>query len=176
MRKDLALRLGEANAIDDAGVVQRVTDDRRSLRRQDGDDSRVAGEAGLEGQHRLDVLEGRQARLQLLVEAHGPGDGSDRAGSGSISLDSLDRRLAQPGMRVEAQVVVRGERDHLATVDHASAALLALHDTQPPIQAFGLQLIDLALQEGERVARAGCGRARGRGDGIGHGMSTTFPA
>src|SRR5207237_8706284 len=65
VRKDLALGLGEANAVDDAGVVQGIADDRGALGREDRDDAGVAGEARLEGQDRLDVLEGGEARLEL---------------------------------------------------------------------------------------------------------------
>src|SRR5207244_3316928 len=85
--KDLALRLGEANAVDDAGVVQGIADDHSAVGRKDRNDARVAGEAGLEGQDRLDVLESSEARLQLLVQAHGPGDGSHCSRAGPVALD-----------------------------------------------------------------------------------------
>ena len=75
VRKDPALGLGEPDAVDDAGVVERVADDDGALRRQDGDDARVRGEAGLEGQDGLGVLEVGQARLQLLVQGHRAGNG-----------------------------------------------------------------------------------------------------
>ena len=135
-------------------MVQRIADDGRPLRGEDGNHPGVAGEAGLEGQNRLDVLEGRQPGFQLFVEAHGAGDGAHGSRPGSIALHRLDGRATQPGVGVQPQVVVRGEGDHIATVDDAPAALLALHDPQPPIQPLGLQLVDLALEEGERIAGA----------------------
>ena len=176
MRKDLALGLGEANAVDDAGVVQGIADDRGALGREDRDDAGVAGEARLEGQDRLDVLEGGEARLELLMQAHGAGDGAHGSGAGSVPLDGLDCRPTELGMGVEPEVVVRGERDHLAAVNDAPAALLALDDAQSAVEALGLELLDLALEECERIAgsRGRCGR--GDRDSVGHGMSTTFPA
>ena len=115
----------------------------------------VGREARLEGEDRLGVLEGRQARLQLLVEAHGAGDGAHRARAGAEPLDRIERRRPQLRMGVEPEVVVRAQRDDLAPVDDAAALLLALDHAQPPIQALRLQLLDLGVEEGERVPCAG---------------------
>ena len=62
-------RLREAHPVDDRGVVELVGDDQVGLAGHDRDDPGVAGEARLEGEHGLDVLEGGERRLQLLVEA-----------------------------------------------------------------------------------------------------------
>ena len=129
-------------------------DDHRTLRREDRDDAGVAGESGLEGEHRLDVLERGQPRLELLVERHRAGDRPHRAGARTVALDRLDRRRLEAGMGVEAQVVVARQGDHLAAVDDASALLLALHHPQAAIEALRPQVVERGVEEGERVARA----------------------
>ncbi len=176
VRKDLALGLGEADAIDHRSVVECVRDDHRALRGEDRDDPGIAGEARLEGEDGFDLLELRQARLELFVEAHRSGDRAHRTRAGAVLLHCPNRGLAQPRVRVQSQVVVTRQRDHLAAVDHASAALLALHNPEAAEESFGLQLVDLTFQERKRTALT-----RGRGPwgaegGIGHGRSTTFPA
>ena len=102
-----------------------------------------------------------QARLQLLVEAHRAGDRPHRPGARAEPLDRLERGLPQLRMGVEAEVVVAREGDDLAPVDHAAALLLALDDPQAPVQALRLQLLDLRVEEGERVPRAGARRCIG---------------
>ena len=79
VREDLAARLRQADAVDDARVIEGVGHDRGALGREDRDDAGVAGEARLEREDRLDVLEGRQARLELLVQPHRAGDRADRS-------------------------------------------------------------------------------------------------
>ena len=132
----------------------------RALRREDRDDAGVGREARLEGEDRLGVLEGRQARLELLVEAHGAGDRAHRPEPAPKRSTASSAAAPQLRMGVEPEVVVRAERDDLAPVDDASALLLALDDPQPPIQALRLQLLDLGVEERERVPRAGCGGGR----------------
>ena len=133
----------------------------------------LAVKPGLEGQDRLGVLERRQARLELLVEAHRAGDRPHRPGARAEALDRVERGLAQLRMRVQAEVVVARERDHLAAVDHAAALLLALDDPQAAVQALRLQLLDLRVKEGERVPRACAHRGIGMRSSI--GLGSTWP-
>src|SRR6185503_4846606 len=102
------------------------------------------------------------------VDGHRSGDRPHRAAAGAEALGGVERRPLQPRMGVEPEVVVARQRDDLAAVDDASALLLALDDAEPSVRALRLELLDLGVEEGERVAGA-CGR-------IGHGRSTTFPA
>jgi hypothetical protein len=63
------------------GVVEGVGHDEVGLAGDGRDDARVGGEAGLEGEDRGDLLEGRQLRLERLVHRHRAGDGADGAGA-----------------------------------------------------------------------------------------------
>src|SRR5260370_11819930 len=73
------LGAGQAADIDDAGMVQVITDDMVFGTENGRDGSGVGGEAGLENHAGFHVLESRDALLQLHVYAHGAGDGANRA-------------------------------------------------------------------------------------------------
>ena len=79
VREDGARRLGQADAVDDRGVVELVADDQVALVGDGRDDAAVGGEARLERQHGLDVLEVCQAALELLEQLVSPGDRAHRA-------------------------------------------------------------------------------------------------
>ena len=66
--------------------------------------------------------------------------------------------VAQPGMRVQAQVVVARQRDHLAAVDHAAALLLRLDHAQAAEQALGAR----GPRSPPPGRRAGCERVPSR--------------
>ena len=69
----------------------------------------------------------------------------------------LERALAQPRMRRQAEVVVRREVDDAAAVERRVRPLLVVEDAQAAVEALRLQGIELVGQELERVA-AGRGR------------------
>ena len=108
--------LGQPDAVDDRGVVELVADDQVALAGDGRDDAAVGREAGLEGQRRLDVLEGRQPSLELLVQLHRARDGAHGAGPDAQIADGRERRLDEVGMRGQAEVVVRREADDRASV------------------------------------------------------------
>ena len=74
----------------------------------------VGGEAGLEGDGRLDALEGRQPPLQLEVQRHRAGDGAHRRRADAVLVDGLLGRLDQARVVGQAQVVVGAEVEHAA--------------------------------------------------------------
>ena len=148
-------RLGEAHPVDDRGVVELVGDDQVRLAGHDRDDPGVAGEAGLEGEHGLHVLERGKRRFQLLVDAHRPGDGADGPRAGAEPPGGVGRRLDQPGVRVQPQVVVRGEADHLPPVDRHARPVRRAHHAQRPVEVGGSQLVELGRQVGEGVGAGG---------------------
>ena len=125
-----------------------------------GDDPGVAGEAGLEGERRLDVLEACELGLQLLVERHRPGDGPDRAGPGPETADRVEGGLDEPRVRVEPEVVVGRERDRLAAVDRDAGPVGAAHHPERPVEALGAHLREVV---GEVPQRIGGRRAAHRG-------------
>ena len=70
------------------------------------------------------------------------------------SRDRLERRLAQPRMRRQAEIVVRGEVDDLAVVERARVALLAFEDAEVTIEALLLERVELAGEVVERIGGA----------------------
>jgi len=67
---DEGLRLGEAAAVDDAGVVELVREDDLVALCQGGNDTAVGEVAGAEHQRRLRSGELGQAALELAVRRH----------------------------------------------------------------------------------------------------------
>ena len=159
VREDLARRLREAHAVDDRGVVERVGDDQVLLAGDRRDDAGVRGEAGLERQDRLDALELGELGLERLVLGHRAGDRPDRAGADAELADGRERRVAQARVVGQPEVVVRGQRDHLAAVDDGDRALGRAHHPQRPVEVLRLEVVDLGRDEGERIRR---GRGRHR--------------
>ena len=97
MREDVDFRLGEAAAVDDAGVVQFVGND-VVFRPQNGSHRAGVGrEAGLEHHRGLHVLEAGDALLQLHVHRHGAGDGAYRARTDTVLAGGLHGGLVSRG-------------------------------------------------------------------------------
>ena len=151
VRIDLAGRLREAHPIDDRGVVQGVGDDEVLLAGDRRDDAGVGRESALERQDRLGFLEGREVALELLVERHRPGDRPDGARAGPEVPDRGQRRLAQPWMVGQPEVVIRRQADEPPVVDRDDRALGRRHDPQRPVEVAGPQVVELLAEEGERI-------------------------
>src|ERR1039457_2751884 len=98
-----AVRLGEPDAVDDRSVIELVADDDIALLEERAEDADVDRVAALEDERGLGVLERGDARLELLVDRLGAGDGADGAGAGAPLPRSLDGRLDQAGVGVEAE-------------------------------------------------------------------------
>ena len=117
--EDQNLRLRQARAVDDRGVVERVGDDEIVFAQHRRDRACIRREAGLEDHAGFDVLEARDLFFQLHVDLHGAGDGAHRARSDAVFARGFERRLAQLGMRGQAQIIVRREVDDLLAVEGA---------------------------------------------------------
>ena len=158
--EDENLRLREARAVDDRGVVQRVGDDEVVFAQHRRNRSRIGREAGLEDHAGLDVLEARDLLFQLHVDLHGAGDGAHRARSHAVFARGFERGLAQLGMRGQSEIIVRGEVDDFLAVEGADGRLLVVEHAQLEVRALGLEFVELVGEIGERIG-AGCG---GHGD------------
>jgi hypothetical protein len=101
-------------------------------------------------------LERRQLGFELLVHRHGAGDRAHRTRADAVLADRRERRLAQPRMVGESQVVVRRQADHPPVVDRHDRALGTAHHPQGPVEVALLERSDLVLEEGERVAGGSC--------------------
>ena len=126
VRKHLDRRAAQPAAVDDAGVVQFVRDDHVVFRQNRRDRARVGGEAALEHDDRLHLLELGEPALELDVELHRAGDGANRPRTNAELLDRRQRRGPQPRMRRQTEIVVRGEVDDGAVVEGGVCLLLVL--------------------------------------------------
>ena len=64
----------------------------------------------------------------------------------------LERALAQPRMRRQAEVVVRREVDDRAVVERGVRLLLVFEDAQVAVEALLLQGVELVAQVGQRIS------------------------
>ncbi len=155
VRKHVDLGLGEAAAVDDAGVIQLVGDDvvfgPQNRRNRAG----VGCEARLKHHARLHVLEARDALLQLHVQTHGAGDGAHRAGSHAVAPGGLQGCLAEARMRGQPQVIVGGQVDDLFAVEARFRRARRFQDAQPLVGARLPPGPQLLAQESQRVTHAG---------------------
>ncbi len=157
MAEDENLRLREARAVDDRGVVQRIGDDEIVFAQHRRDRARVGRKSGLEDDAGFYILEARNLLFEFHVNLHGPGDGAHRSGADAEFARALKRRLAQLGMRSQSQIIVRGEVNDFFAVKGADGCLLVLQHAQLEVRALSLEFVELVGQIGERVNAGCCG-------------------
>ena len=85
------------------------------------------------------------------VQAHGAGDGADRARTDAVLLHGLDGRFPQLGMGRQAEVIVGCEVDHLFAVKARLRGALRFQDAQALVGALAMQLFELIVKVGERI-------------------------
>ena len=123
-----ALRLRQADAVDDARVVERVRDDRVLLAGQRLEQAAVGVEAGRVEDGVLGAEEGREPALELAVHGLGPADEAHRGHAVAVAVErgvgrGDDRRVVR-----EPEVVVGAEVQHLAAVLEADHGILRRGD------------------------------------------------
>ena len=119
-----------------------------------GNRAGVGGEAALEDDDGLRVLEGGELPFELHVEVHGPGNRAHRAGSDAEAASGLQRSLAQPWMRRQPEVVVRREIDDRLVVERRPRALLLVEDAQAAIESLLLEAVQIVGQKLQRIGGA----------------------
>ena len=115
---DLRRRPREPDRVDDARVVELVGEDHRRLVGEARDARLVRVPARDVGERRLGAGEVGERALELEVRLEGPADEAHRRRPGAVALEPLDPRAHDLGVPGEAEVVVRGEDDHLAASRH----------------------------------------------------------
>ena len=153
--EDLDLRPRQPRAVNNAGVVQLVGQNKVFLAQNRAHRPRVGREPALEDHARLHVLEARNLFLQLHVDAHGSGDRPHRARPHAEGPRRGQRRLNQLGMVRQAQVVVAGQVDHLAAVVVAHRRLLIVQNAQLEVGPLGAQIVENGGQMGKLGTRSG---------------------
>ncbi len=150
--------------VDDAGMVELVGEDEVFLAQDGAYRARIGREAALEDDAGFDVFEAGDLLFEVHVDAHGSGDGTHRARAHAQFPRSLQRRLDQPGVVGEAEIVVAGQVDHLPAVVVAHRGLLVVEHPQFEMRAFGAQFVE----RGGQVAELGTGKLRAD-IGLNHG-------
>jgi hypothetical protein len=142
------------SAVDDAGVVQRVADD-AILRAQQGLEKAAVGVEARWVENRILCAEkATDALLQLFVDGLGAADEADRCHSEAEFIQRLVRRLDDPGMVGEAEVVVGAEIQDLGRtpiVAHLDRRLLRARNEalllEEPLRLQRVRLLREPLQE-----------------------------
>ena len=151
VRKHLDRGAAQPRPVDDAGVIQFVRHHHVVSGQDGGDRAGVRRKTALENDHCLSFLEGREPALELHVNVHGAGDGSDRSRAHTQTARRVDRRFAKPGMRRESEVVVGGQVHHLPAVERGLCLLFAAKDAKTPVESLLFEQIELCAQKRKRI-------------------------
>ena len=132
-------------------MVQLVGDDDVVLGEDGGDRAGVGGEAALEDDGGLGLLELGEPALELHVDRHRAGDRAHRAGADAELLERVERPLPQSRMRRQPEVVVRREVDDLAAVDRRARGLLVVEHAQAAVEPLRLERVQFVAEKCERI-------------------------
>jgi hypothetical protein len=121
---------GEACAVDDGGMVEFIGDDQIFFAEYGGDGAGVGGEAGLENHTGFDIFKSADLFFEGHVDLHSASDSAHGSGAYAEALYSVDGSFPQALIGGQAQVIVGGEIDDLATVEGADGALFAFEDAE----------------------------------------------
>src|SRR5690606_17811731 len=119
-----AFRLGQTYAVDDAGVIEGVADDRVLLVEQGLKQSAVGVEARRVQDGVLGAQKTAQPLLELLVNALCAADETHGRHAVAVTVERQSRRFAHGRMIGESEIVVRAEIDDLLSAGHPNDGLL----------------------------------------------------
>lgn len=109
VRDDLGRTAGQPAAVDEGGVVARVGDDQRAVRREGGDGGEVGRVTGGEDQRGLEAAEVGQFAFEFAVQLGGAGDEPRPGGAAAPGPRGRFGARHDLGMTGQAQVVVARE-------------------------------------------------------------------
>lgn len=124
----IALRLAQADAIDDGRVVQLVADDRVFSAEQRFEQPAVGVERRAVEDRVFGAEKLRQPRFQRLVQVLRAANEAHRAEAKAVRVERLVRRLEHLRVRRQAEVVVGAEVDDLLAVRRADHSALRRGD------------------------------------------------
>ena len=136
----------DADAVDDAGVVQLIAEYDAALVQDRRGRAGVGSVAGLVKQTGLAFFEVGYLGLEVEVDLHRAGDGADRAGACAVFLGVFDRTFDDLGVVAEAEVVVGRKVDDLFVVVDAHGLVRAVEGARPVVQAVLLEVVDHPTQ------------------------------
>jgi len=147
----VALRLAQAHAVDDRGVVERVGDDRVLFAQQRFEQATVGVEAGGVEDGVLGAEEVGDGLFQLLVQVLGAADEAYRGHAEAVGVERVLGGGDDVRVVGQAQVVVGAEVQHGAAVGEGDLGRLRAGDDalglEQPLGADGLQFVGIATGE-----------------------------
>ncbi len=156
-----ALRLAQADAVDDARVVERVADHRVLLVEQGLEQAAVGVEARRIQDRVVHAEERAEARLEFLVHALRAADEAHRGHAVPVTVERAVRGLADRRMVGEREVIVGAEVDQFAAVGEPDHGLLRRAEHALRLEEAGaLQVFGLGGQSVEKATIHGVGRLR----------------
>jgi hypothetical protein len=138
VRVAVALRLAQADAVDDGGVVQLVADDGVLLAQQGFEKATVGVEGRAVEDAVLGAQEGGQPGLQRLVDVLRAADEAHRTQAEAALVQALVRGRDHRRVGRQAQVVVGAQVEHLGAVAGADQAALGCGDDALVLVQAGL--------------------------------------
>jgi hypothetical protein len=150
------LRAAEPAAVDDAGVILGIAVDGISRADQRRDRADIGGVAGRKQQRRLGSLERRERLLQLRMKLTAASDQRARPRAPTAVLHDVERRLQQPRIGGQAEVIIAAEVDELLPfiLDLVPHLRPHAHGKLAAQRAF-LQLDELLIDPTQRVGHGG---------------------
>ena len=130
-------RLAQADAVDDARMIQRIADDRILLVEQGFEQSAVRIEAGRVQDRVLHGQIPAEPLLQFAVHALRPADEAHRGGAVAVTVESVMGGLDHGRMVREPEVVVGAQIDHAAPVGELHHRPLRARDDPFALQQAG---------------------------------------
>ncbi len=128
MLVDQALGLGQADAVDDRGMIETIGDD-GVVRPHEGFENPAIGiETGGVENGVIRAEEGGHLFLKLLVDGEGAADEADRGDSIAPAFDALAGSFDDPGVVRQAEIVIGTEIEHLASSPDGNAGTLGGRD------------------------------------------------
>ncbi len=147
MRIDKSLCPRQAAAVDDARMVQRVTENRVAVACQSRENTDVGLKSGVEDQRGFAAFEFGDTPLQLFVQRHVARDQTRRARAATVAIDRLLGCGGELGMIGETEVIVGGKIQNFAAIDRQDRSLVALNGPQRAIERGILKLLQLPLNK-----------------------------
>ena len=160
----IAAGFGEADAVDDGGVVEFVADDGVVGGEQGFEDAGVGVEAGRVEDRVVGLEEGAEAGFEFAVDFLGAADESDGGKAVAPAVEGGVGGGDEIGVVGEAEIVVGAEVEDGAAVGGAKArALRSREDTLMLAQTGGIDVVERCPQVGAKGGSHGKKGERARG-------------
>ena len=157
-----ALGLREPDAVDDAGVVEGVGDDRVFFAEDGLEQTAVCVKAGGVQDGVFGAEERRDLRLQRLVDVLRAADEAHAGQTETVAVHRVFCGLNQLGRVGETEVIIGAEAEHFGAASHLDVRALRRDD-------HALALVGASLTDGGKISqqlftKGGVHRSSGRGD------------